>query len=94
MSIDVDGTVNSINYGAGSPSALSMYMFARHRQDNGVGNYSKAKIYYCKIWNGGALVRDFIPVRVGQVGYMYDKVSGELFGNSGSGSFTLGNDKS
>ena len=37
---------------------------------------------------------DFVPVRVGQVGYMYDKVSGELFGNSGSGSFTLGNDKS
>lgn len=37
---------------------------------------------------------NFVPYRVGQVGYMYDKVSGQLFGNSGSGSFTLGNDKS
>jgi hypothetical protein len=39
------------------------------------------------------LVRDFIPVRVGNVGYMYDKVSGQLFGNSGTGNFILGPDK-
>ena len=36
---------------------------------------------------------DMFPVRKVQVGYMYDKVSGELFGNAGSGSFILGNDK-
>lgn len=36
---------------------------------------------------------DLIPVRVGQVGYMYDRVSGELFGNAGTGAFILGNDK-
>ncbi len=35
---------------------------------------------------------DMIPVRVGSVGYMYDKVSKTLFGNAGSGSFILGND--
>lgn len=52
-----------------------------------------ARCYSLKIYTSSGLVRDFIPVRVGQVGYMYDKVSGELFGNSGSGSFTLGNDK-
>ena len=34
-------------------------------------------------------VLDMIPVRVGQVGYMYDRVSKTLFGNSGTGSFTL-----
>ena len=33
-----------------------------------------------------------IPVRVGTVGYMYDRVSGQLFGNSGTGSFVLGPD--
>ena len=32
------------------------------------------------------------PVRVGQVGYLYDTISGQLFGNNGSGSFTIGND--
>ena len=49
-------------------------------------------IYSCKIWNDATLVRDYVPVRVGQVGYMYDKVSGNLFGNNGTGSFTIGND--
>ena len=33
-----------------------------------------------------------VPVRVGQVGYMYDKVSGEFFENKGSGNFGLGPD--
>lgn len=40
--------------------------------------------------DGGDLVLDLIPVRVGQVGYMYDRVSGELFGNSGTGDFIIG----
>ena len=38
------------------------------------------------------VLRDLIPVRVGKVGYMYDKVSGQLFGNSGTGEFILGPD--
>lgn len=59
-----------------------------------VASYSKwkGKIYHISITQGSDLIMDFIPVRVGQVGYMYDKVSGNLFGNSGTGSFTLGPD--
>ena len=51
----------------------------------------RGKIYYCQIIDG-VLVRDFIPVRVGQVGYMYDRVSGQLFGNAGTGAFIVGPD--
>ena len=40
----------------------------------------------------GVLVRDFIPVRVGTTGYLYDRVSGTLFGNAGSGDFVIGSD--
>jgi hypothetical protein len=40
----------------------------------------------------GVLILDLIPVRVGNVGYMYDKVSGKLFGNAGTGDFVLGPD--
>ncbi|MBO4787056.1 MAG: hypothetical protein J5510_08315 [Prevotella sp.] len=65
----------------------------------GIFNYSvsstagwQAKIYKVKIYVNDVLVRDYIPVRVGTTGYLYDIVSGTLFGNSGSGSFTLGND--
>lgn len=51
-----------------------------------------AKLYFFKIEVNGSTLRDMIPVRVGSVGYMYDKVSGQLFGNAGTGSFVLGND--
>ena len=43
-----------------------------------------------RIEHENILVRDYIPVRVGDVGYMYDRVSGELFGNAGTGAFIVG----
>lgn len=49
-------------------------------------------IAYVQLSKNGELLGDFIPVRVGQVGYMYDKVSGQLFGNAGTGEFILGPD--
>jgi len=33
-----------------------------------------------------------IPVRIGNIGYMFDKVTGKMFGNSGTGNFVLGPD--
>lgn len=54
---------------------------------------SSNKWYYLKIYKNGVLQRDMIPVRVGITGYMYDKVSGRLFGNDGTGDFVLGPDK-
>lgn len=58
------------------------------------GAYRANIIYYCKLYSPTthSIVRDFIPVRVGTTGYMYDKVSGQLFGNAGTGSFILGAD--
>ena len=56
------------------------------------------KIWYFKIIHGSTLVRDFIPVRftneLGQSeGAMYDRVSGALFRNAGTGAFVIGPDK-
>lgn len=51
-----------------------------------------ARVYWAKITYNGTLVRDLIPVRVGNVGYLFDKVSKQLFGNSGTGDFVLGPD--
>ena len=80
----------SFNYASWAFSNSNLLIF---------GGYSSrrspnARCYALKIYTSSGLVRDFIPVRVGQVGYMYDKVSGTLLDNGGSGSFTLGNDKS
>lgn len=52
------------------------------------------KLYAVKVENNaGKLITDLIPVRVGTVGYFYDRVSGQLFGNSGTGAFVIGPDK-
>ena len=56
------------------------------------------RIYSFKMLFGGILVRDMTPVRftneLGQSeGAMYDRVSGRLFRNQGTGAFLYGNDK-
>ena len=53
---------------------------------------SFAKLFSAKIYNDDDVVRDLIPVRVGNIGYMFDRVSGQLFGNAGTGDFILGAD--
>jgi len=53
----------------------------------------RGKIFFAKIYKSGVLVQDVIPVRKGTVGYLYDRVSGALFGNAGSGDFLYGFDK-
>ena len=43
----------------------------------------------CKIYKGGVLVRDYTAVNSPSVG-LYDSISGTVFTNAGSGSFTYG----
>lgn len=56
------------------------------------GRCSKAKYKFFQVYVNSKIVRFFIPVRVGQVGYMYDLVTRELYGNDGTGNFVLGPD--
>ena len=55
---------------------------------------SKAKMkLYSLLWKRNDIpLYDMIPVRVGTTGYLFDRVSGELFANAGSGDFILGPD--
>lgn len=41
-----------------------------------IAYYLPWSISDCKMWNGSAIVRDFIPVRVGATGEMYDRITG------------------
>ena len=41
----------------------------------------------------GQVIQDLIPVRKNGIGYMYDRVSGNLLGSSGTGAFLYGPDK-
>lgn len=78
-----DISVESVN------STINMYLF----WSNGTSaSGMNGRLYYTKIYDNNILVRDFVPVRVGTTGYLYDRVSGKLFGNQGSGDFVLGPD--
>lgn len=72
-------------------SDRNLFLFATNNADR--VRYGNMRIYSCQLYDAGELVRDYIPVRVGTTGYLYDKVSGELFGNQGTGDFILGPDK-
>ena len=82
---------------SGSPTSnnLTYYMFGCNGVasiEGNVGYLMSQKKRYMKIYGANGLLFDAIPVRVGNVGYMYDRVSKQLFGNSGTGYFILGGD--
>lgn len=51
--------------------------------------YNSMKVYSLKLCDGLNIIRDFIPVRVGTKGYLYDSITGLLFGD---GDFAAGPD--
>ena len=65
-------------------------MFSAHN----ITYNGRCRISYLQIINTSTdeIVLDLIPVRVGNVGHMYDRVSGKLFGNAGTGDFAVGDD--
>lgn len=94
VDIEKAGSLNSVNFNLRTFTCNQpIYIMGINNSGSLFSSYIfRGNMYYCKIWDNDTLVRDFIPVRVEQVGYMYDKVSGQLFGNAGSGNFILGND--
>ena len=72
----------------------NIYLFALCKSDNTPDLRDlKMRVYSIYIKNGNNVIFDAIPVRKGTTGYLYDKVSGKLFGNAGTGNFVLGPDK-
>lgn len=68
---------NSVNTGR------SLYVFARN--NNGAPDaYSASRLYFLKIWQDGALVRDFRPCLKNGVAGLYDEVSKRIFYSLGT----------
>lgn len=82
----IDGGT-SVTIGSFVNNNLPIFCFACN-QAGSAALFSTIEIYSVKIGNRAS----YIPVRVGTTGYMYDSVSGRLFGNAGTGNFTYGND--
>ena len=86
----VNGTIITTPH----PSDFSQHKILIGKNRNqGYDKLPSLKIVHIKIQIGDNHVRDFIPVRKDGVGCMYDKISGQLFGNSGTGAFIIGSDK-
>lgn len=88
-----DGTSYNVNGSGDFTYTIPLRLFKPNTNNNTPSTQGhKVRIYSLNISENGVKIHDFIPVRVGNVGYMYDKVTGQLFGNSGTGSFVLGSD--
>ena len=82
----VDGTVRK-NWGAGSSNiqGVGLHIFY---------NINNCKLFYLKYWKNGVLILDLIPVRKGNVGYLWDKVNQTRYDLiTGKNTYVLGADK-
>lgn len=90
----IDSEVADTNKSSSKTTSGTLLLFGCRR--NGVfftATPFSGRIYLAKMVSNRVSIFDFIPVRVGDVGYMYDRVSGQLFGNQGTGEFIVGPDK-
>ena len=69
----------------------TMYIGAYHR-NSGVGEYLIGNVYVCQIWDGGTLVRNFVPAKRNSDNKpgMYDLVNNIFYVNQGTGEFVMG----
>ena len=95
--VNINGVSRSITTSTCAPTTGSIVLFGI-RQNGSVQQLSKAKIYALKFTINSTTLRDFIPVRFtnedgASEGAMFDKASGQLFRNSGTGALVIGPDK-
>lgn len=96
VTIDKDKNVCKINSttvtNTASTFQCSFDLFLFAADESGSAKYfSSARLYSCKIYDNGTLIRDFVPCvnEAGAAG-LYDKVKGKFYANVGSGSFSVG----
>lgn len=91
--LTVDGEVSEVFYKSGFTGNVSrsLWLFGLHYTDSNPRSFL-CEIGRVMIYVNGEMVRDFIPVRLFNVGYMYDTVTESFFCNGGEGTFTVGPD--
>lgn len=87
---DCNGASKSSSYTTGFTTGVNVQLF--QMGNTTTDHYpARGKMSYCKLYDYGVLVHDFIPVLDWDMTpCMYDKVSGELFYNQGTGEFLYG----
>lgn len=89
----IDGTQVATTTATVTESGGPLYLFVSNYFDGTMTSPASGRLYSVKYWDAnGNLVMDLIPVRLNSTGYLYDKVSGQLFENAGTGAFGVGPD--
>lgn len=85
----INGTSRS-NGGSPFSSTNTIPIFQRKNVGVVQTNYAaNMRLYFFRIYQGNTLAHDYIPVRIGQEGCLYDKVTGAVLRNAGTGSFGI-----
>jgi hypothetical protein len=86
----IDGKVIGTDTRTLNTTDYNMYLFSW-----GSNYYYKGRIFGCKMYKNGAIVRDFMPAKrkSDNVIGMFDKVTKKFYTNSGSGTFVAGPSK-
>ena len=71
-------------------TTLTMPLFARRADSTTFAKFGPCTMYYATIEKGGEIVRDFVPAAKNGVGYMFDRVTKQLFGNANTTYGTAG----
>lgn len=88
----INGTTYSSTATKENKSVGNIFLLSINNGGTVFSSCMKARIKSAKVYDGNTLVRDMIPVRVGDEGCMYDKVNGVIYHNAGSSSFNAGDD--
>lgn len=91
VSVNGNSRTNSAASGTLNPSNTNIYLFKNTISPN--PPYGKTRFCYFQVEDEGELKVDLIPCRVGNKGYMYDRVTNRFCTNIGTGEFILGPDK-
>lgn len=71
----------------------SIALLAQRNGAASVRGLMAARLYAARLYDGGVLVRDLAPVRVGSAGALYDRASGSLFHSATATPLVAGPDK-
>lgn len=88
--LTIDGVVKCTFDVATFTMGTNMMLFANNRSGT-ISEYTQMDLYSLRVYDSETLVRDFVPCEnsSNEVG-LYDLVSGQFYGNAGTGSFTAG----
>ena len=88
--ITIDGTAYNAASDGGKTITATLYMCTYGGNPGNASYTGKVRIYYCKIWQAGSLIRDYVPMWSKGIAGMYDKVQRKFYASEGTSAFFAG----